>query len=253
MSRPSWLVARPIAHRGLHDRTAGVIENSLSAARRAVAGGYAVECDVQLTADGEVVVFHDFTLDRLIGRTGRVADMSSAELTQMQLRGGTDTVPTLSALLDVMGADNTLVVEIKSAFESDLGLAERTARIVARQGGRVALKSFDPQVMTHLRVNQAALGIAHVPLGMVAEAHYDDAEWAFLTDTDKQALANFLHWDATRPDFLSYHVNDFPHAVPHLLRRALGLPVMTWTVRTAAQKQAAAQWADQIVFEGNVL
>ncbi|MDH7794517.1 MULTISPECIES: glycerophosphodiester phosphodiesterase family protein [unclassified Beijerinckia] len=252
MPRPSWLVAHPIAHRGLHDRTAGVIENSLSAARRAVAGGYAMECDVQLTADGEAVVFHDFTLDRLIGRAGRVIETPSVELTQMHLRGSADTVPTLAALLDVMGAGNTLVVEIKSAFDGDMRLAERTARIVARHGGQVALKSFDPQVMTHLRVNRAALGITDVPLGMIAEAHYDDAEWAFLTDADKQALANFLHWDATQPDFLSYYVNDFPHAVPHLLRRALGLPVMTWTVRTTAQKQAAAQWADQIVFEGNI-
>lgn len=252
MSAPSWLVARPIAHRGLHDRTAGVIENSLSAAWRAVAGRYAMECDVQLTADGEVVVFHDFTLDRLIGREGRVADIASADLTQMSLRGSNDKVPTLAALLDVMGAEHTLVVEIKSAFDGDMRLAEQTARVVARHGGQVALKSFDPQVMTHLRANKDALGIPNVPLGMVAEAHYDDAEWSFLSDTDKRTLSNFLHWDATRPDFLSYYVNDFPHAVPHLLRRALGLPVMTWTVRTPAQKQAAAQWADQIVFEGDI-
>lgn len=252
MSAPSWLVAQPIAHRGLHDRQAGIVENSLSAARRAVARGFAVECDVQLTADGEVVVFHDFTLDRLIGQAGQVADISAAELTRMPLRGGTDTVPTLLDLLDVMGGDHTLVVEIKSAFDGDMRLAERTARIVAGHRGQVALKSFDPQVMAHLRFNRETLGIGHVPLGMVAEAHYDHEEWAFLSASDKQALANFLHWDATRPDFLSYYVNDFPHAVPHLLRSALGLPVMTWTVRTPAQKQAAARWADQIVFEGDV-
>lgn len=252
MSAPSWLVARPIAHRGLHDRAAGIIENSLSAARRAVGRGYGVECDVQLTADGEVVVFHDFTLDRLIGQGGRVDGVSSAELTRMVLRGSEDTVPTLTDLLDVMGSEHTLVVEIKSEFNGDLRLAERTARRVAAHKGQVALKSFDPQVMTHLRVNRDALGIAHVPLGMVAEARYDDAEWAFLNASEKQALANFLHWDATRPEFLSYYVNDFPHAVPHLLRQALRLPVMTWTVRTPAQKQAAARWADQIVFEGDV-
>ena len=60
-----WLVARPIAHRGLHDAAKGIIENSLAAARAAIAGNYAIECDAQLSADGEAVVFHDDTLDRL--------------------------------------------------------------------------------------------------------------------------------------------------------------------------------------------
>jgi glycerophosphoryl diester phosphodiesterase len=245
----SWLVSRPIAHRGLHDKKNGVIENSLAAARRAVASNYGVECDVQMSADGEVFVFHDFTLERLTDGQGKVADQTAAQLAATGLRGGAETIPTLAALLDVIGADHVLVIEIKSAFTGDIRLAEHTARIVAQHPGRIVLKSFDPQVMAHLRCNRDALGIAGVPLGMVAEAHYDDEEWNFLSAEEKRVLANFLHWDATRPDFLSYSVNDFPHAVPHLLRRALNVPVMTWTVRTPAQFQTASLWADQIVFE----
>ena len=91
-----------------------------------------------------------------------------------------------------------------------------------------------------------------MPLGMVAEAHYTHPEWARLSGRLKQNLANFLHFDDTRPDFLSWHVNDLPHAVPFLLRRAFHMPVMTWTVRNAAQRQLAAEWADQMVFEGFV-
>lgn len=245
----SWLVSRPIAHRGLHDEKHGVVENSLTAARRAIASNYGVECDVQMSADGEVFVFHDFTLERLTDGQGRVSDQSAAQVASRKLRCGGETIPSLAALLEVIGADHVLVIEIKSAFTGDMRLAEHTARIVAEHPGRIALKSFDPQVMAHLRVNRERLGIAGVPLGMVAEAHYDDEEWNFLSAEDKRALANFLHWDATRPDFLSYSVNDFPHAVPHLLRRALNIPVMTWTVRTPAQYQAASLWADQIVFE----
>jgi len=246
---PSWLVSRPIAHRGLHDGTHGVIENSLAAARRAIASNYGVECDVQMSADGEVFVFHDFTLERLTDGQGRVADQTAAQLAATGLRNGGETIPTLAALLGIMGANHVLVIEIKSAFSGDMRLAERTAGVVAQHPGRVALKSFDPQVMAHLRSNRDRLGIAGVPLGMVAEAHYDHEEWSFLGAEDKRALANFLHWDATRPDFLSYSVNDFPHAVPHLLRRALNIPVMTWTVRTPAQMHTASRWADQIVFE----
>jgi glycerophosphoryl diester phosphodiesterase len=245
----AWLVARPIAHRGLHDKTQGIIENSLAAARRAVASNYGVECDVQMSADGEVFVFHDFTLERLTDGQGEVLDQTAAQLAARKLSGGNETIPTLAALLDVMGADHVLVIEIKSAFNGDMRLAERTARIVAGHPGRIVLKSFDPRVMAHLRSNRDILGIAGVPLGIVAEAHYDDKEWHFLSAQEKHSLANFLHWDATRPDFLSYWVNDFPHAVPHLLRRALNIPVMTWTVRTPAQFETASIWADQIVFE----
>ena len=148
-----------------------------------------------------------------------------------------------------MGANHLLVVELKSVFNGDMRLAEHTAKIVAGCSGQVMLKSFDPQVMAHLRHNRKKLGIADAPLGIVAEAHYDDEEWAFLSAGEKSVLANFLHWDVTQPDFLSYCLNDLPHAAPHLLRRALNIPVMTWTVRTPEQRERAALWADQIVFE----
>ena len=74
-----WLVARPIAHRGLHDIAAGVIENSASAAEAAIAGNFGIECDVQLSADGQAVVFHDFVLDRLTGEKGRVIERKADE------------------------------------------------------------------------------------------------------------------------------------------------------------------------------
>ncbi len=78
MTDLSWIVAKPIAHRGLHDRAAGVLENTVTAAEAAAARGFAIECDVQLTRDGEAVVFHDFTLDRLTGETGPVAGRTAA-------------------------------------------------------------------------------------------------------------------------------------------------------------------------------
>ena len=252
MSAPGWLVSRPIAHRGLHDRAAGVIENSLSAARAAVAGNFAIECDVQLSRDGEAMVFHDFALDRLTDTQGRV-DASNAEaLANIGLRGGDgEVIPTLAVLFAEIAGQVPLIVEIKSEFTGGMRLAERTARLAGAYAGPVALKSFDPQIMTHLRVNRAALGIAHVPLGVVAEAHYEHEEWAFLNADEKRALSAFLHWQDTRPEFLSWGVNDLPHSTPHLLRSGLGIPVMTWTVRTAAQRENARRWADQVIFEGS--
>lgn len=249
---PSWLTARPIAHRGLHDKANGRIENSASAARAAVEGGFAIECDVQPSADGEAMVFHDFKLERLTGQSGAVKDRSAAELAATALSGSTDHIPTLPDFLALIGGRVPLVVEIKSAFDGDMRLARRTAEIVAARNAPIAIKSFDPDVIAHLRENRAALGLAATPLGIVAEANYTHGEWAKLTPEKQVELANFLHFDRSRPDFLSWGVRDLPHPTPYLCRAGLGMPVMCWTVRTPEQRALATRWADQMVFEGFV-
>lgn len=250
--RPAWLTARPIAHRGLHDHAAGRIENSGSAARAAVEHGFAIECDVQLSADGEAMVFHDFRLDRLTGESGPVRARSAAVLSRIALAGSTDGIPTLPEFLDLIGGRVPLVVELKSAFDGDFSLARRTAEIVATSDAPIAIKSFDPAVIAHLRENRAALGVANTPLGIVAEADYSHGDWAALPKATQVDLANFLHYERSQPDFLSWRVRDLPHPTPYLCRTALGMPVMSWTVRTPEQRALAALWADQMVFEGFV-
>lgn len=247
--RPGWLTARPIAHRGLHRRAEGRIENTPTAALEAIAGGYAIECDVQLTKDGEAVVFHDFTLDRLTTASGAVADRTAAELAQIAYKECADRILPLAEFLALIDARTPLICEIKSRFDGDLRLTERTAQIVAAYAGPVALKSFDPDIVAHLNKEGARLGVADRPRGIVAEASYDHGDYAALPPERRRAMAGLLHWSDTEPDFLSYHVNDMPNAASFFPRR-LGAPVMCWTVRTPAQVEIARRWADQMVFEG---
>ena len=253
-AQPGWLTARPIAHRGLHDRMHHVIENSVAAADAAIARDFAIECDVQLSADAEAMVFHDFTLERLTAAQGRVDAMSARALGELVLKGAADRIASLPDFLSRIEQRTPLVCEIKSRFDGDMRLGERTAHCAAAYGGPIALKSFDPQVIAHLQKNRARLGLGHIPLGMIAQAGFDDPadEWAHLSRLEKRALVHFLHWRETQPDFLSWSVNDFPHAVPFLCRAGLGLPVITWTVRTPEQVAIALEWADQIIFEGDV-
>lgn len=246
---PNWLTARPIAHRGLHDSALGIVENSLSAARDAIASGFAIECDVQCTQDGEAVVFHDFKLDRLTALSGTVIEQTAATLGGLTLGSSADRIATLPEFLSVIAGQVPLICEIKSAFNGDLRLTERVAEIALGYDGPLALKSFDPAVLIALRGN-TELQTRRLPMGIVAEARYSDPEWAHLDDGRKRELAALTHVAETRPDFLSYFVNDLPHAAGTLFRTEIGKPVVCWTVRTPEQRQRAADWADQIVFEG---
>jgi glycerophosphoryl diester phosphodiesterase len=250
VSAPAWLTARPIAHRGLHARENGIIENTLSAAQAAIEHGFSIECDVQLTSDGEAVVFHDSTLERLTGRRGNLAKHNVTDLAALVMKDTGDHIPILGALVDAIAGRTPLIIEIKSHFDGDWRLAERVAALVAGYEGPVAIKSFDPQVIRHLRDNADRLGTNRYPLGIVAQARYDDGEWRNRPQALRDEVTAFLHYPQTRPDFLSWRVDDLPHAIPFLLRAQLDVPVITWTVRREDQRTLAAKWADQIVFEG---
>jgi glycerophosphoryl diester phosphodiesterase len=247
---PDWLVSVPIAHRGLHDAAAGVVENSLGAARAAAAAGYAIECDVQLSADGEAVVFHDDLLGRLTGAAGRVGDKTARELAALALKGSDEGVPFLSELLEAVHGRVPLVVELKSSFDGNLGLARRVGELLLGYRGPVAIESFDPDPIAFLREHREAMGIEAIPLGLVAQASYSESEWPELPASRRVELAQWLHFSRSRPEFLSFNVDDLPHVAAVLWREGLKLPLTVWTVRGAEQAEIAAKWADQIVFEG---
>lgn len=241
-----WLVARPIAHRGLHDRLAGRPENTIAAARAAIAGNYAIECDVQISADGEAMVFHDAALGRLAGVADPVAAMRAADLRGLSVAGTAETIPTLPDFLAEIAGRTPLVVEVKSSYSGDLALTRRVAEVLSAYAGPVAVKSFDPQVVAALR----GLVPDAIPRGIVGETNQDDPAYAALTDSARRRLSDLLHIAETRPDFVSWRVDDLPCAATHLARVLGHLPVMAWTVRTEAQRRLAQAHADQMVFEG---
>lgn len=193
--RLAWLTERPIAHRGLHDRALGVVENTPTAVARAIDNGFGIEIDVQATADGEAVVFHDDTLDRLTEARGPVAAMTLAELRRVAFRETADRVWTLDECLDLVAGRRALTVEVKSSFRGDLAVAKRVAKVATARGGPVAVESFDPRVLTILKRISPS-----IPRGVVGEAFAaDDPCWAHLTGGQKRTARNLLHWPLTRP------------------------------------------------------
>lgn len=246
MADISWLTRRPIAHRGFHDIGRGIVENTLAAAEAAVAKSFSIECDVLLSADGEVVVFHDDTLERLTTGSGRVDRKTMAELRALPMRGGGDHIPSLADLLDLVAGRVGLVIELKSDFprHADDRLVERVAALLAPYDGPVVTKSFDPELVA--AAHRIMPGIGH---GIVADDATDLEYYGRFTRIERFVLRHLLHAPRTRPDFVSYCIGDLPAPGPALLRR-LGRPVITWTVRTPAERARAALYADQIVFEG---
>lgn len=251
VNAPDWLTARPIAHRGLHGAP-GVPENSLAAARAAIAGGFAIECDVRLSADGQAFVFHDDDLDRLTDLAGPFAARSAAEIRTARLTCGAEPPPAFADFLAEVAGRTPIVCELKSRFDGDWRLADRLAPLATAYDGPLALKSFDPDLIAYLRLRWPGLGPAGrpCPVGVVAEARYDHPDWAFLTPAQKTSLAAFDHGERSQPDFLSWNVDDLPHRTPFFAQEFHFAPVMVWTVRTAAQREAARKWAQAIVFEG---
>ena len=126
MASLDWLTARPIAHRGLHG--AGAIENTASAFTTAIAGGYGIECDLQISADGEAMVHHDDALGRLTDGQGRLADMDAAALKAVRFKASDDRMLTLGELCELVAGRTTLVLELKSRFDGDRRLADGPQR-----------------------------------------------------------------------------------------------------------------------------
>jgi len=240
-----WLTAKPVAHRGLHDAASGVIENTASAFRAAIEGGFSIETDLQLSGDGEAMVHHDFALGRLTLGTRQLAAMTAAGLREVPFKATADRMLTLREMCDLVAGRTPMVIELKSRFAGDRRLAERAAQVLTSYAGPVAVMSFDPDLVAGLRAIAPGL-----PRGIVAERHYDHQEWKDFSAAQRRSLAFLLHALRTRPHFVAYQVADLPSPGPFIARYVFGLPLLTWTVRSEADRLRARRWADQMIFEG---
>lgn len=246
---PASLRARPIAHRGLHDREAGVIENSPAAFARAIAAGYGIELDLQLSRDGVAMVFHDDRLDRLTGDTGPVRERTAAALGRIALAGsqGGERIPTLAAVLEQVAGQVPLLIELKDQ-SGGLGdaaddLEQAVAKTLAGYRGDVAVMSFNP-----LMIAAMARLAPDLPRG-ITSCGFDPAEWPELSPETCAILREIGSFDAVGASFISHDWHDLENpAVGRLKERAV--PILCWTVKSPEAERQARRIADQITFEG---
>jgi glycerophosphoryl diester phosphodiesterase len=228
-----WLVSRPIAHRGLHDGNVAVMENSVPAALAAIAGGYAIECDVHLSRDRVPVIFHDATLDRLTGTPGRTDAATLDELRRLRLGNTGAGIPTVAEFLAAIDGAVPLVMELKgSSPDEDADFLDRLMPVLEGYRGQLALMSFDPWLIDQ------AIAAGGFPVGLTAEGLKPDQ-----LDEHRAVYSRGC-------SFVSYSVHHLPNGFTDWVRGDQKAPVITWTVRNPDGVAQTERHADQMTFEG---
>lgn len=232
----------PVAHRGLWS-PGGAPENSLAAFQAACAAGYGIELDVQITADGEAVVFHDYKLDRMTGVQGRLSDRSLGDLRTLRLAGTDEAIPTLAEVLVEVGHRALVQIELKTPFGEVGALEKRVSEVLLDHNGPTCVIGFNPY--SH------AWFADHHPQILRGLDSYDwkDGAASKLTPEIRHAFANLEHVDIARPDFLALDVKMLPSPRADLFR-AKGMPIIAWTVRDPAEWEQVRDHCDNLIFEG---
>ena len=228
------------AHRGIHGE--GAAENSLTAFRLAAEGGYGIELDVRLTRDGEVVVFHDATVDRVTSHTGKVIDLDAAELKEMRLLGTEDTVPLFSEVLSLVGGRVPLLVELKEE-PGNRGIAQKALEILRGYEGMYIVESFNPLTLGDVRRKNPDVITGILSTNYLKEKKYRKPLYF--------AVQTFLTNILCRPDFVSYNVAEHKNLGFRLFRGLFGVCSFAWTVTSEQQERDAFKHGfDTVIFEG---
>ncbi len=244
---PAEFLSAPIAHRALHDIAQNRPENSRAAISAAIEAGYGIEIDLQLSADGQALVFHDYDMTRLTGQRGPIRLRSAAEAKRIALSSGDgETIPTLPEILELVDGQVPLLIELKDqdgGMGPDIGVLE-AATVAALKGydGPVAVMSFNPHSVAKM-VELAS----HIPCGLVTES-YPPEDWPLSAATCDR-LREIPDFDSSGASFISHEVEDLERSRVSELR-ASGVPVLSWTIKSTQQEDKARRFADNVTFEG---
>jgi glycerophosphoryl diester phosphodiesterase len=230
----------PIAHRGLW-RPDGPPENSLGAFQAACAAGYGIELDVQLSADGEAMVFHDDDLERMTGQPGKLADRTAADLAELRLKGSDERIPTLLETLALVGRRAMVHVELKTPYGQVGPLERRTHEVLIDHNGPACVIGFNPY--SHAWFAERFPGVLR---GLDS---YSYRRAPHMSEAQRTSFAKLEHIAIARPHFLALGLDMLPSERVTGLR-AKGLPIVAWTVRDAAQWEAIRDGCDNLIFEG---
>ncbi|WP_342077980.1 glycerophosphodiester phosphodiesterase family protein [Yoonia sp. SS1-5] len=247
MSLPAAFFDRPLAHRALHDRKAGRVENSVKSIEAAIAANYGIEIDVQLTSDGHAMVFHDDMLDRLTAAAGPVRDKTRAELEEIALWDDGGMIPAFVDVLSIVAGRVPLLVEIKDqdgAMGPNIGpLEQATTDALAGYTGDVALMSFNPHA-----VARCATLAPDIPRGIVTSSYLAEF-WPEVPEQVRDRLRDIPDYDQVGASFISHEASDLDRPRVAALK-SQGAAILCWTIRSPEAEKDARRIVDNVTFEG---
>jgi len=240
-------LTRPIAHRGYHDAQSGVVENSRAAFVAAIEAGYAIELDVQLSADGHAMVFHDYEMSRLTAQSGAIRTFTRDQLTQITLKGCDELIPTLPEILTLIAGRVPVLIETKDqdgAMGPDVGpLEQSVADALKEYTGPVAVMSFNPYSVIAL-----AEFAPNVARGLVT-CHFPAEHWLLLNEATRTRLRAIPDYGRAGASFISHRFDDLSN--PRIAElKAAGASILCWTIRSVEAEVEARKVADNVTFEG---
>lgn len=232
--KESWLVQKPIAHRGLFDEENP--ENSLPAFAQAIDKGFPIELDVRLIDDGTVVVFHDETLGRMTDHDGYVSTLKAEDLKELRLKNSDACIPTLEQVLSLVNGKVPLLIEIKGTGKIG-ALESKTTSLLKAYSGEFAVQSFDPYSLEYFKL--------HEPDIMRGQLSADFGKKSGISFFKRKALAHLKVTDISAPHFISYRFSDLPNK--YVTKK--GLFTLAWTIRSNADYEQVKEHCDNIIFE----
>ena len=239
VSLHEWLYA----HRGYHDDSLGLPENSLGAFQRAADEGFAAELDVHLTKDGRLAVMHDESLKRMCGVDRRVIDCTAEELTAYRLNGSQEPITFLEQVLPIFAGKSPLLIELKTCSGNAAILCDAVMKLLDQYDGAFCIESFDPRVLLWMRKNRPM--IVRGQLSTNFTRHKDK-----LNPVARFVLHNLLLNFLTRPDFIAYRIDDRLDRSVSLCRKIYDTTEFFWTIRSKDQQLAADELNGALIFEG---
>ncbi len=230
------------AHRGLHG--GGVPENSLEAFELACQAGYGIELDIQLSKDGEVMVFHDGTLNRMTGVDKKLCELTSDELSNLRLAGTEQRIPTLKEVLVLVGCRVPLLVELKGGT-LDTTLCGKAYEILKDYEGSFCLESFNPWLVKGIKDLMPDRFCGLLYSNMVRDKRRDGKK---VTALDRIVSAMALTF-VCKPNFIAYNEEDRDSFPVRLSTRLYKTPRFIWTVTSRAAVEKAHELGEYPIFE----
>ena len=227
-----------IAHRGLYNNKEGIVENTIKAFNKAIEKGYAIELDVQILKDGNLIVFHDDNLLRLTGINKRVYDSTLEYIKSVNLLNTNEKIPTLKEVLDTVLGKVPLVIEIKSGIFSH-GIEKKLYDVLKEYNGKFCIESFNPFSVLWFK-NNASL----VPRGLLTTKNYSSFKKFLISITNNLSFTNKL----LKLDFLACNYKNINSKLIKRIKNS-NIHLFAWTINNEEEYERLKNLCDGIIFE----